>query len=74
MKKFLITLFNSFYHLHYDNIFLSIITGGRPCDFESADICGFKVVSPDGVTWRRTQAKKVTFGPLVDKTDGTSEG
>lgn len=50
------------------------ITGGRPCDFESGDICGFKVQSPDGITWRRMQAKRVKFGAKVDKTYGTSDG
>ncbi|KAF8778576.1 MAM and LDL-receptor class A domain-containing [Argiope bruennichi] len=32
---------------------------GQPCDFEAADICGFKLESPDGVAWKRVQGKSI---------------
>ncbi|KFM70445.1 MAM and LDL-receptor class A domain-containing protein, partial [Stegodyphus mimosarum] len=50
------------------------ILKGHPCDFESADICGFKMESPDGISWKRVQAKGSKVGPKVDKSYGTAEG
>ncbi|XP_035209423.1 MAM and LDL-receptor class A domain-containing protein 1-like [Stegodyphus dumicola] len=47
---------------------------GHPCDFESADICGFTTESPDGITWKRVQAKSTKVGPKLDKSYGTGEG
>ncbi|XP_055943864.1 MAM and LDL-receptor class A domain-containing protein 2-like isoform X2 [Argiope bruennichi] len=50
---------------------------GQPCDFEAADICGFKLESPDGVAWKRVQGKSIKgklVGPKMDKSYGTSEG
>ncbi|GBN90363.1 MAM and LDL-receptor class A domain-containing protein 2, partial [Araneus ventricosus] len=50
---------------------------GQPCDFEAADICGFKLESPDGIAWKRTQGKSIkgnVEGPKTDKSYGTSEG
>ncbi|CAL1289274.1 unnamed protein product [Larinioides sclopetarius] len=50
---------------------------GQPCDFEAADICGFKLESPDGIAWKRTQGKSIkgkVVGPKIDKSYGTSEG
>nr|XP_042908894.1 MAM and LDL-receptor class A domain-containing protein 2 [Parasteatoda tepidariorum] len=53
------------------------IIKGQPCDFESADLCGFKTQSNDKIFWERQQAKSVLNlknGPQIDKTYGTNEG
>ncbi|GIX75936.1 MAM and LDL-receptor class A domain-containing protein 2 [Caerostris extrusa] len=53
------------------------IMKGEPCDFEAADICGFKLESPDGVSWKRVQGRSLKgnqTGPRVDKSYGTTEG
>ncbi|GFU09589.1 MAM and LDL-receptor class A domain-containing protein 2 [Trichonephila clavipes] len=53
------------------------IEKGQPCDFEAADLCGFKLNSPDGVAWKRVQAKSIKgnmTGPRTDKSYGTAEG
>lgn len=57
--------------------YIFFILGGYPCDFESADICGFKTNSLDGISWKRIQAKTIQgkkVGAKVDKTYGTEEG
>lgn len=40
-------------------------------------MCGFKLDSPDGISWKRVQAKDIkgsVVGPKKDKTYGTKEG